>query len=134
MTTCLLNFSPDFIPLVESGAKPHTVRAYRRDGRDPLPGDMLHLYGGWRTEAVRLLRREACEFAIDIAIQASAGNVHHILLGGRPLAQNDIEMLARVDGFMDGAAFVEFFEKTYGLPFTGLLIGWEPAPVYVMRH
>jgi hypothetical protein len=131
---CLLNFQARFAPLVETGMKPHTVRARRADGRDPLPGDTLHLYTGLRTKAARLLRREPCQYAADITVQASAGDVHHILLGGRPLEQHAIDVLAANDGFPNATEFVRFFEQTYGLPFTGLLIGWEPMPMYVTRH
>jgi hypothetical protein len=134
MTTILLNFRAEFAPLVESGEKPHTVRARRRDGRDPLPGDTLHLYTGLRTKAVRLMRREVCDYVREITIQPSAGNVHHVLLGGIPLEQSHVEMLARFDGFTSGTEFVSYFEKTYGLPFTGLLIGWDATPAYVTRH
>jgi hypothetical protein len=134
MTTILLDFKAQFAALVESGLKPHTIRALRADGRDPLPGDTLHLYTGLRTKAARLLRREPCQYTVEVTIQPSAGNVHHVLLGGKPLDQHDIEVLATVDGFQGATEFVQFFEKTYGLPFTGLLIGWEPMPVYVTRH
>lgn len=134
MKTCLLNFRMEFARLVESGAKPHTIRAKRVDGRDPLPGDTLHLYVGLRTKSARLIRREVCDYTHEITIQPSAGNVHHILLGGKPLSQTEIEMLAQADGFSGGAEFVRYFEETYRLPFTGLLIGWEPMPVCVTRH
>jgi hypothetical protein len=134
MTTCVLNFHPDFAPLIEAGVKPHTIRALRADGLDPLPGDTLHLYTGLSTGGRRLLRREVCEFAVEIRIQHSASNVHHVLLGGQPLSQAEIETLARVDGFAHSSALVEYFAKNYGLPFNGLLIGWQPEPVYVTRH
>lgn len=134
MTICLLDFQPKFVPLVESGLKPHTIRALRVDGKDPLPGDTLHLYTGLRTKVAWLIRREVCAYTVEVTIQPSAGNVHHVLLGGRPIDQHDVETLATIDGFQDGAAFVRFFEANYGLPFTGLLIGWEPAPVNVTRH
>lgn len=134
MSTFLLNFRAQFAALVEAGTKPHTVRAHRRDGREPLPGDMLHLYTGLRSKSARLLRREPCQYTTELTIQPSAGNVHHILLGGHPLDQRQIEALAVADGFPAAAEFVQFFADTYGLPFTGLLIGWEPAPVYVTRH
>jgi hypothetical protein len=134
MKTRLLNFKAQFVPAVENGTKPHTIRALRRDGHDPLPGDMLHLYYGLRTKGVRLLRREACEYAHELMIQPSAGNVHHVFLGGRPMEQAMIEQLAQFDGFTNADEFVRFFEKNHGLPFTGLLIGWFPTPVYVTRH
>ena len=134
MSICLLNFQAQFAPLVESGLKPHTIRARRTDGRDPLPGDTLHLYTGLRTKAVRLLRREPCQYTVEVTIQPSAGNVHHVLLGGKLLDQHEIDMLARMDGFNSAADFVQFFGEIYGLPFSGLLIGWEPVPVYATKH
>src|SRR5262249_12848109 len=105
MSGVILNFRADFAPLVESGAKPHTIRARRTDGRDPLPGDPLHLYTGLRTKSARLLRREVCEYATEVTIQPSVGNVHHVLLGGELLRQEQIEALAVVDGFQNGAQF-----------------------------
>ncbi|KAF1043228.1 MAG: hypothetical protein GAK35_02320 [Herbaspirillum frisingense] len=134
MPTVVLNFSQEFVPLVEAGFKPHTIRARRTDGRDPLPGDTLHLCCGQGTKNVRLLRREACEFSTEITIQQSAGNIHHVLLGGLPLSQLAIEQLALADGFPSGAEFVRYFEDRYALPFSGLLIGWAPTPTYVTRH
>jgi hypothetical protein len=134
MSICVLNFHSEFAPLVESGQKPHTIRARRVDGRDPLPGDMLHLYSRKCRGRARLLRREPCIYSVEVTIQQSAGNVHHVLLGGRLIDQDAVEALARVDGFSDGSAFVRFFDKTYGLPFTGVLIGWSPAPVQYTRH
>ena len=35
-----LNFQARFAPLVESGQKRQTIRAYRKDGRDPKPGQL----------------------------------------------------------------------------------------------
>ena len=134
MTICLLNFGSQFVPLVESGAKPHTVRAKRADGRDPLPGDTLHLYTGLRTKSARLLRREPCAYSTDIIIQPSAGDVHHVLLGGRLLSQEQVDLLAQADGFPDSTAFVAYFDSMYALPFSGLLIGWAPLAIYPTRH
>lgn len=134
MTTRLLNFKAVFAPMVESGRKPHTIRALRKDGNDPLPGDTLHLYTGLRTKAVRLLRREVCDYTRDIMIQPSSGNVHHVLLGGQPLSQDELNTLARVDGFADANDFIRYFDTTHGLPFTGVLIGWQPSPLLSTHH
>lgn len=45
-----LNFKAQFAPLVESGAKRRTIRAFRKDKRDPKQGDTLYLYTGLRTK------------------------------------------------------------------------------------
>ena len=134
MPIVILNFSQEFVPLIESGIKPHTVRAKRADGWNPLPGDTLYLYVGQGTKSARLLRTESCEFSTEITIQQSAGNVHHVLLGGRPLGQFEIEQLALGDGFANGSEFVRYFEERYTLPFSGLFIGWTPMPTYATRH
>ena len=50
-----LNFQAQFAPLVESGEKRQTIRAYRKDGRDPTPGCKLYFFTGMRTKACRPL-------------------------------------------------------------------------------
>ena len=134
MRQCLINFAARHVPLVEAGIKPHTIRPMRGDDRDPLPGDTLHLYAGMGTKKARLVRSEACEYTRTISIQASVGNVHHILLGSDLLGQHDVEMLARNDGFANAAELIQFVADTYGLPFTGILIGWTPTPTFTTRH
>jgi len=134
MKSVILNYDQDFAALIKCGAKPHTIRTRRTDGRDPLPGDVLQHYVGWGTSDAHLLREEICELTIEVTIQPSAGNVHHILFGGHPLGQNEIEQLARADGFENADKFVRYFGDKYKLPFTGLLIGWAPTPVYLTRH
>jgi hypothetical protein len=134
MNTVILNYRADFAPMIQAGVKPHTIRPRRNDGRDPLPGDLLQHYAKWGTKDAYLLREEFCTFTAEVTIQRSVGNVHHVLIGGQLISQHDVEVMATVEGFRNGADFVQFFNETYGLPFTGLLIGWEPIPVYVTRH
>jgi hypothetical protein len=43
------NFQKQFVPYVKDYSKPHTVRAYRKDGRLPKIGELVHLYTGMRT-------------------------------------------------------------------------------------
>lgn len=56
-----LNFKKQFAPMIKEGLKPEnertgrikrqTIRAYRKDGRNPHPGDVLHLFTGMRTKS-----------------------------------------------------------------------------------
>lgn len=55
-----LNYQKRFAPLVESGKKKHTIRACRKDGRDPRPGEVLYQYTGMRTKGCRKLREDIC--------------------------------------------------------------------------
>lgn len=125
----LLNFQPQFADKVASGAKRQTIRAYRKDGRDPKPGDTLYLYTGTRTSACRKLGEVVCREVIPMHIRPKGFGFeggHHLgdfikLYGhGASLMRG----FAKADGFSDWPAMCDWFEKTHGLPFRGLLIRW----------
>ncbi len=124
----LLNFKKQFAPLVELGlldpehpcGKRQTIRVLRKDGRDPAPGQTLHLYTGLRTKAARRLGAAPCESTIPIKISEHLITVN----GGRWLSERTAIYLARKDGFKNLKDFLQFFKKTHGLPFSGLLIWW----------
>ena len=115
----LLGFQKQFAPLVESGEKRQTIRAYRKDGRDPKPGQTLYLYTGLRTPLARKLGEARCsstqpiEIYSDGAVWARDGTDHET-----------IRSLAKADGFAGTREMLDWFEKTHGLPFEGLLIRW----------
>lgn len=67
-----LNFQPRFAKMVENGTKRQTIRALRKDGRDPKLGDMIHLYTGMRTKKCRRLRTNYCTSVTPIHM---TGNV-----------------------------------------------------------
>lgn len=138
-----LNFQKQFAPLVESGEKRQTIRAYRKDGRDPKVGDKLYLFTGLRTKASRRLALNChvrnvivrslqglpmghvvtCLATSSITL-SRAGTIRGkeiVSVSGCPSTMED---LARDDGFESVAAMFDFFEKTHGLPFEGLLIRW----------
>jgi uncharacterized protein YqfB (UPF0267 family) len=41
-----LTFQARFVAAILAGTKTGTIRAFRKDGQDPWPGDTLHLYTG----------------------------------------------------------------------------------------
>ena len=114
MSRHVINFSPQFAPLVESGAKRQTIRKLRK--RPIRVGDTLRLYVGMRTKACRLLGEAVC------------GSVECVVFGhGRgshPTARQDQEAFARTDGFESYAEMLAWFERTHGLPFEGVVIRW----------
>lgn len=134
----LLGFQSRFAQLVESGEKRQTIRAYRKDGRDPKPGDRLYLWTGLRTKGARKLgeavairvtpieirRRMAWLpgvrnrwLKIDVYLEGPRG-------GRRKLTSREVVALSIRDGFTGPALFGFFFELNHGLPFHGLLIEW----------
>jgi len=114
-----LNFQAQFAPLVESGEKRQTIRAYRKDGRDPKPGDTLYLYTGMRTKACRKLGEVECAEVENIAF-----DYDDLEVGNRTLWSHEAQTLAESDGFETWPDMVAWFAKTHGLPFEGLLIRW----------
>lgn len=117
-----LSYQKQFVPLVESGAKPHTIRAERKDGRVPAKiGDTLYQYTGMRTKACRKICEDICT-AVD---RLTITNIGGIYLNYELLISQ--EKFARDDGFYDLDTMIEWFKKTHGLPFRGWLIQWNPA-------
>ena len=123
-----LNFKKQFAGFVELGlkqpdhpdAKRQTIRALRKDCRNPQEGQTLYLYTGQRTKSCRKLGETVCKSVEQICINYS----YFISLGSRDLTITEESELIRQDGFDNSDKFFEFFLKTHGLPFYGLLIKW----------
>ncbi|MCG6536089.1 MAG: ASCH domain-containing protein [Syntrophales bacterium LBB04] len=114
-----LNFKKQFAPDVESGKKRCSIRAKRKDGRNPHVGDRLYLYTGQRTKSCRKLGEFNCEAVTEIVIDTTGIN-----LAGEWVNNQLMMNIVRADGFDSWAAFRAFFAKEQGLPFWGLLIEW----------
>ena len=123
-----LNFKKEFAHLVELGlkdpnhpnAKRQTIRAQRKDGRDPKPGDHLYLYTGMRTVSCRKIGDTTCKSVEPIAIEGSG----KVVVGTKVMNLEEEEKFARADGFPSACEFLSFFEKTHGFPFYGFLYKW----------
>ena len=119
-----LNFQRQFATAVESGEKRQTIRAYRKGGRDPKPGDTLYLYTGMRTKQCRRLCVVRCLSADPVRIDALGyDRLPHSLHGDRREGPSP-DSFARRDGFANFAEMRDWFQKTHGLPFSGLRISW----------
>jgi hypothetical protein len=75
----LLGFSPIMAPKVANLIKLQTIRAYRKDGRDPQQCDLLQLYAGLRRPgAQKLLDPDPmCIIAGDIRIRDARTSRFH---------------------------------------------------------
>lgn len=114
-----LNFHSRFAPLVESGQKRQTIRAFRKDGRDPKPGDTLYLFTGMQTKRCRKIGVAVVESVEFVDIDERS-----LVVGNRDLHATEADELARDDGFQNWTDMEEWVKRTYGLPFEGLLIRW----------
>lgn len=118
------NFQKQFAPLVESGQKRQTIRAIGKR-RHARPGESLQLYTGQRTKACRKLISPdpVCLYAAKIEMTVERGFLESYL-DGSLLDAEDMEEIARADGFDDAPHMVGWFADTHGLPFEGILIKW----------
>jgi hypothetical protein len=121
-----LNYKKEFADKVESGEKKQTIRALRKDGRNPKPGQTLYHYTGMRTKYCRKLGEGICTSVEPICIETNSSIVIGVTALPRPA---DERRFARADGFETETDFYDFFRKTHGLPFWGLLIKWDPQEV-----
>ena len=121
-----LNFQARFADLVESGDKRQTIRALRKDGRDPKPGDTLYLYTGMRTKACRKLLEAECLMAVPILLERGPRiGSRMTLFDAPPEIEDETENeIAQRDGFRWPDDLYNFFQQAHGLPFKGLLIRW----------
>jgi len=113
------NFKKQFADDVERGKKRQTIRAKRRDGRNPHVGDKLYFYTGMRTKSCRKLGEATC-----IAVDQITIDEHGINLNGKWLCIYDQAVTACADGFCSSYDLKAFLRKEHGLPFEGLLYRW----------
>jgi len=115
-----INFKKEFAEKILSGEKKQTIRALRKDGRNPRPGQVLYLFTGMRTKSCRRLGDAVCKSVTPITIDSYEINLNCIRLSFA-----DANKLIEADGFGDEDDFYNFFRKNHGLPFWGLLIKWR---------
>lgn len=119
----LLNYKKYLAGKVESGEKRTTIRAYRKDGKDPKVGQTLYHYVGIRTKGCRKLLETECKSVLPIQMIRNGFHIE-IILNQKSINQEEIEKIAKMDGFDCIQDFFDFFETTHGFPFHGLLIEW----------
>jgi len=115
-----LNFKKQFAADVEKGIKRQTIRAHRKDCRNPQPGQTLYLYTGMRTLFCRKLKEAECLSVEQIYI----GLGYDISLGSGEIDLAEENAIIAADGFKTRHEFFGFFETVHGLPFNGFLIKW----------
>jgi hypothetical protein len=117
----LLGFKKQFAPAVESGDKRQTMRARRKDGRDPKPGDTLYLYTALRTKQARKLGEHVCTAVKPITVTPDT-----ICLGGTYLGRDERNAFARADGFDSFDELIEWMALDVGreFPWHGIVVFW----------
>lgn len=134
-----LNFQKQFVPLIESGEKRQTIRLERKV---PIKaGDKLYLFTGLRTKNCKRILPHNVIVEEDYRPFVRCKGVERIVffsryindtdflicceLNGQPVIKpNELQALAKADGFDTYYDMYDFFNNQYGLPFEGVLIKW----------
>lgn len=117
----LLGFKKRFAPAVESGDKRQTMRALRKDRRDPKPGDTLYLYTGLRTKRCHELGIEKCTAVKPITVTPDT-----IRLDGKLLDRAARNAFAIADGFGSFDEMIDWMASEAGreFPWSGIVVYW----------
>lgn len=105
-------FKNRFVERIAAGTKCQTIRPTRK--REIKVGDMLDLRH-WSGAPYRSPQIKICT--------AVCADVRPISIDAL-LDEDELDQLARADGFDNSDAFLSFFADTHGLPFKGTLIRW----------
>lgn len=119
----VIMFQDRFAELVLSGAKRQTVRRVRK--RPIKPGDSLSLRkwsgAAYRTKQIPL--KEAVCVSVN-NVRIDKGKIQVLCSSENPSRIVDLDSFAKADGFESWEDMVNWFDKTHGLPFEGILIRW----------
>lgn len=122
----LLSYEARFAEMVADGRKRQTIRAYRKDGRDPKPGDMLHHYTGPYRPGERVkIGASVCTRVLPFEIEVPKEHGVYWLLDGVVMIEDEIGEFAVDDGFTDPADMLRWMQANGGIAFNGLAIYWD---------
>lgn len=114
-------FKPQFAPMVENGTKLQTVRP--RPKRMPKEGDTISLRC-WTGAPYRSKQRVLRE-AVVVGVRSIDIREDCMGLDGEGLHHYEEEEFAMADGFSSPREMREWFRKTHGLPFVGIVLYWH---------
>lgn len=123
------NFKSRFADKVRSGKKRQTIRKKRK--RRTLVGETVYLYTGMRTKKCERLAVGTVTKVTDILIDVSGTDVFIVLYDGKAditghiLSVDEMNDLARKDGFDTIQELAKFFRDTHGPVFNGVVIEWD---------
>lgn len=137
MKGIVFNFKKRFAPDVRSGKKRQTIRAFRKDGKVPVPGTTVaHLFTGMRSKTEKCVRLrkdpEPVVIVMTVRIVQDSYEVTSTRTDGtasnekraKAIAASGVDRFAVLDGFESWADLTEWIGETHGFPFVGFLSAW----------
>ena len=128
-----------FVEPVRSGIKRTTIRPIPKRKRDvPQAGDAIVLYRWtgkpYRSKQEVIGRYRVITDACRVTVKTDRIVFHNVFGEGEDLAvidnaeSSDLTAVAYREGFKDWPEMSAWFEASHGIPFTGIIIGWEAKP------
>lgn len=113
-------FQERFAEAVTAGTKRQTIRPISK--RPPRVGEArsLRQWSGKPYRSPQVTLRNVTITRIDIITITNNG----ACINSRPLQAQELELLAKNDGFPDWPTMLAWFRTTHTLPFTGNIIHW----------
>jgi hypothetical protein len=117
-----LNFGRADARDVETGRRRQTLRARRKDGKVPAPGDTLKLYVHLRTREARVIATVPVAFCQRVRILVRE---RELIVDGAQLTYTRHEF-ARAEGFDGFEGLLAWLNlKHGGGDFEGFVVGWR---------
>ena len=115
-----LGFEPDFVPLIVSGTKVHTIRA----GRCWVAGQPISFCTNLGPDNLLQFQPDGVAQTVQ-AIRAEKIHATYLVeIDGRQLTGSELAEFVRRDGFESANQLFHFLAGYDGLPFVGQLIHW----------
>jgi len=125
-----------FVEPVRLGIKRTTIRPVPRRSSDiPQEGDILELYR-WTGKPYRSKQEVIGRFRVvtdgcGVTVKSDRVVFHNIFGDGEDLVAIDnaecshLTTVAKREGFHEWPDMAAWYRNTHGLPYTGIIIGWE---------
>lgn len=116
----ILGFKPEFVPLVISGAKVHTIRA----GRRWVAGQPISFCTILGPDSFTKFQPDGMAQTVQAVRAVEVHGTYLIEIDGRQLPGPELAAFVRRDGFDLPHQLFHFLAGYAGLPFVGQLIHW----------
>ena len=116
----ILGFKPDFVPLIISGTKVHTIRA----GRRWVAGQPISFCINLGPDNLAKFQPDGVAQTVQTIRAEEINGTYLVEIDGRQLPAPELAKFVRRDGFESADQLFDFLAGYHGLPFVGQLIHW----------
>ena len=116
----ILGFKPDFVPLIISGTKVHTIRV----GSRWIAGQPISFCTNLGPDNLAKFQPDGVAQTVQAIRAAQIEGTYLIEIDGRQLLGHELDEFVRREGFASPGQLFHFLSGYHGLPFIEQLIHW----------